>query len=85
MRGTKRLFDLCWTIPGLLVLWPAFLVIAVLIKLDDGGAVFFRQLRVGRYGRAFRVWKFRTMIARAEQYNNPLTVDDDPHITRVDR
>jgi lipopolysaccharide/colanic/teichoic acid biosynthesis glycosyltransferase len=85
MRGTKRLFDLCLTIPGLLVLWPAFLVIAVLIKLDDGGAVFFRQLRVGRYGRAFRVWKFRTMIARAEQCGGPLTVGDDPRITRVGR
>jgi len=85
MRGTKRLFDLCWTIPGLLVLWPAFLVIAVLIKLDDGGAVFFRQVRVGRYGRAFRVWKFRTMIARAEQCGGPLTVGDDPRITRVGR
>jgi len=76
MRGTKRLFDLCWTIPGLLVLWPAFLVIAVLIKLDDGGAVFFRQVRVGQYGRAFRVWKFRTMIARAEQCGGPLTVGE---------
>jgi lipopolysaccharide/colanic/teichoic acid biosynthesis glycosyltransferase len=85
MRGTKRLFDLCWTIPGLLVLWPAFLVIAVLIKLDDGGAVFFRQLRVGRYGRTFRVWKFRTMIARAEQCGGPLTVGDDPRLTRVGR
>jgi len=67
------------------VLWPAFLVIAVLIKLDDGGAVFFRQLRVGRYGREFRVWKFRTMIARAEQCGGPLTVGDDPRITRVGR
>ena len=85
MRGTKRLFDLCWTIPGLLVLWPAFLVIAVLIKLDDGGAVFFRQVRAGRYGRAFRVWKFRTMIARAEQCGGPLTVGEDPRITRVGR
>ncbi len=85
MRGTKRLFDLCLTIPGLLVLWPAFLVIAVLIKLDDGGAVFFRQVRVGRGGRAFRVWKFRTMIARAEQCGGPLTVGDDPRVTRVGR
>jgi lipopolysaccharide/colanic/teichoic acid biosynthesis glycosyltransferase len=85
MRGTKRLFDLCWTIPGLLVLWPAFLVIALLIKLDDSGAVFFRQLRVGRYGRAFRVWKFRTMIPRAEQCGGPLTVGDDPRTTRFGR
>ncbi|HYL55572.1 MAG TPA: sugar transferase [Gemmatimonadales bacterium] len=85
MRGTKRLFDLCWTIPGLLVLWPVFLVIALLIKLDDGGAVFFRQPRVGRCGRAFRVWKFRTMIACAEQCGGPLTVGDDPRLRRVGR
>jgi len=67
------------------VLWPALLVIAVLIKLDDGGAVFFRQVRVGRGGRAFRVWKFRTMIPRAEQCGGPLTVGDDPRVTRVGR
>ena len=79
------MFDLCLTIPGLLVLWPALLVIAVLIKLDDGGAVFFRQVRVGRGGRAFRVWKFRTMIPRAEQCGGPLTVGDDPRVTRVGR
>ena len=82
MRGTKRLFDLCWTIPGLLVFWPAFLVIATLIKLDDGGPVFFRQRRVGRGGRLFRVWKFRTMIPRAEQCGGPLTIGADPRTTR---
>ena len=81
----KRLFDLCWTLPGLLVLWPAFLVIALLIKLDDGGLVFFRQVRVGRSGRAFRVWKFRTMIAHAEQLGAPLTVGEDPRATRFGR
>lgn len=81
----KRLFDLCWTLPGLLVLWPAFLVIALLIKLDDGGLVFFRQVRVGRSGRAFRVWKFRTMIAHAEQLGAPLTVGEDPRTTRFGR
>jgi lipopolysaccharide/colanic/teichoic acid biosynthesis glycosyltransferase len=85
MKGTKRLFDLCWTLPGLLVLWPAFLVIAMLIKLDDGGAVFFRQVRVGRDGRLFRVWKFRTMIANAEQRGGPLTVGEDPRTTRIGR
>jgi len=81
----KRLFDLCWTLPGLLVLWPAFFVIALLIKLDDGGLVFFRQVRVGRSGRAFRVWKFRTMIAHAEQLGAPLTVGEDPRTTRFGR
>src|SRR5689334_10886921 len=62
----KRLFDLCATIAGLLLLWPVLLIVALLIKLDDGGSVFFRQERVGRAGRAFRVWKFRTMVPDAE-------------------
>jgi lipopolysaccharide/colanic/teichoic acid biosynthesis glycosyltransferase len=57
----------------------------MLIKLDDGGAVFFRQVRVGRDGRLFRVWKFRTMIANAEQRGGPLTVGEDPRTTRIGR
>lgn len=85
MARTKRLFDLCWTLPGLLVLWPAFLVVALLIKLDDGGSVFFRQVRVGRGGKEFRVWKFRTMIAHAERRGGLLTVGEDPRTTRVGR
>jgi lipopolysaccharide/colanic/teichoic acid biosynthesis glycosyltransferase len=81
----KRLFDVGATIAGLFVLWPVLLIVALLIKLDDGGSVFFRQERVGRAGRRFRVWKFRTMIPDAERRGGTLTVGDDPRTTRVGR
>jgi lipopolysaccharide/colanic/teichoic acid biosynthesis glycosyltransferase len=81
----KRCFDLCATIAGLVVLSPLLLIVALLIKLDDGGPVFFRQQRVGRAGRRFRVWKFRTMIPDAERRGGALTVGDDPRTTRVGR
>jgi lipopolysaccharide/colanic/teichoic acid biosynthesis glycosyltransferase len=81
----KRLFDVGATIAGLFVLWPVLLIVALLIKLDDGGSVFFRQERVGRAGRRFRVWKFRTMIPDAERRGGALTVGQDPRTTRVGR
>jgi lipopolysaccharide/colanic/teichoic acid biosynthesis glycosyltransferase len=83
MKPGKRLFDLFWSTLGLLVLWPLFLIIAILIKLDDGGPVFYRQERVGYRGRPFKIWKFRTMIVNAEKVGKPLTVGRDPRITRV--
>jgi len=83
MRLSKRLFDLFWTILGLIILWPLFLLIAVLIKLDDGGPVFYRQIRAGYKGKPFRVWKFRTMVVDADKMGRPLTVGRDPRITRV--
>lgn len=79
----KRAFDLFWSSVGLLLLWPAFLLIALLIKLEDRGPVFFRQRRVGWCGAAFRMWKFRTMVVDAEQNGPALTVGRDPRITRV--
>lgn len=81
----KRLFDLSSTILGLVLLAPVLLVVSLLIKLDDRGPVFFRQTRVGRGGRAFRVWKFRTMVPDAERRGGALTVGDDPRTTRVGR
>ncbi|MGH7504213.1 MAG: sugar transferase, partial [Longimicrobiales bacterium] len=83
MTRTKRLLDLVLAIAGLLVLWPVFLGIAAAIKLDDRGPVFFRQTRVGRHGRPFRIWKFRTMVPRAEQLGSPITVDGDARVTRA--
>lgn len=84
-RPGKRLFDLVWALVGLLLLWPVFLLIAGLIRLDDGGPVFYRQERVGLGGRPFRIWKFRTMVANAEQLGTLLTVAADPRLTRVGR
>ncbi len=79
----KRLMDLLGSGIGLLLLWPFFLLAAVAIKLDDRGPVFFRQERVGRFGRMFRIWKFRTMVMNAEKLGAQVTVGRDPRITRV--
>jgi len=83
MKLEKRLFDIAASAIGLLVLWPVFLVIAVLIKLEDGGPVFYRQERIGYKGRPFKIWKFRTMVVNADKLGKPLTVGRDPRITRV--
>ncbi|MBE3550226.1 MAG: glycosyltransferase [Brockia lithotrophica] len=83
MRRSKRLFDLFWSALGLLLLFPVFLGIALAIKFDDGGPVFFRQRRIGYRGRPFAMWKFRTMVVDAEQKGGLLTVGRDPRVTRV--
>lgn len=77
----KRLFDLFFTIPGLLLLSPAFAIIAVWVMSDSPGPVFFRQERVGRHGRIFRIFKFRTMCRDAEAKGRQITVGEDPRIT----
>jgi lipopolysaccharide/colanic/teichoic acid biosynthesis glycosyltransferase len=85
MGKGKRLFDLVTASSALALLSPIFVAIAVAIKLDDGGPVFFRQVRVGRHGRHFRIWKFRTMVTDAERRGVQLTVGVDPRVTRVGR
>ena len=79
----KRLFDLAGSALALLLLAPLFALIALRIKLDSPGPVFFRQQRVGRGGRPFRIHKFRTMVADAPQRGPALTVGADPRITRT--
>jgi lipopolysaccharide/colanic/teichoic acid biosynthesis glycosyltransferase len=81
----KRVFDLFWSALGLGILTPVLLLIALAIRLEDGGPAFFRQIRVGRGGRTFRIWKFRTMSVDAENRGRSITVGDDPRITRVGR
>lgn len=81
----KRLFDWLVSGLGLLVLSPVFLVIAVAIRLDSGGPVFFRQQRVGRFGQLFDIHKFRTMLVDAEARGMQITVGADPRVTRVGR
>jgi lipopolysaccharide/colanic/teichoic acid biosynthesis glycosyltransferase len=83
MGKDKRLFDLVTASIALLLLGPIFVAVAVAIKLDDGGPVFFRQVRVGHRGKHFRIWKFRTMITDAERRGTQLTVGVDPRVTRV--
>jgi lipopolysaccharide/colanic/teichoic acid biosynthesis glycosyltransferase len=79
---SKRLFDLLFVIPSLLFVLPFFVLFAVWIMLDSTGPVFFRQERIGRKGRPFSIWKFRTMIDHAEKDGSQLTIGDDPRITR---
>ncbi len=81
----KRLYDIFFSACGLVVLSPLFLVIAALIKLTDGGVVFFRQVRVGLHGRPFTIWKFRTMVPRADQTGLLVTSDGDARITGIGR
>jgi lipopolysaccharide/colanic/teichoic acid biosynthesis glycosyltransferase len=79
----KRCFDLILAGLGLLLLAPLLLLIALAIKLDSPGPVFFRQERVGRRGVLFRIHKFRTMIHAPQPAGPLLTVGADARITRV--
>lgn len=79
----KRIFDLFCSGLGLLFLFPIFLIVAVLIKLESNGPVFFRQTRVGLNGRVFQIHKFRTMSADAELKGLQITVGPDQRITHI--
>ena len=79
----KRLFDLVVAAAGLLLLSPLLIGIALWIKLDSPGPVFFRQQRVGRFGALFRIHKFRSMSDGAPLVGPQLTVGADPRITRA--
>jgi lipopolysaccharide/colanic/teichoic acid biosynthesis glycosyltransferase len=83
MRLGKRCFDLFCTIPGLVVAAPLLALIAALVKLGDGGPVFYRQTRVGLGGRPFRMWKFRTMVVNADKLGTLVTAGGDSRVTRV--
>ena len=79
----KRIFDWLASGLGLLVLSPVLVALAVCIKLDSPGPVFFRQERVGRGGKMFRIHKFRTMVTDAERRGLQITVGADARVTRV--
>jgi len=79
----KRLFDVLGAAFSLIVLSPLLLVVALAVRLDSPGPALFRQERVGRHGRVFRIHKFRTMTHDAPQRGLQLTVGADPRITRV--
>ncbi|MES2993275.1 MAG: sugar transferase [Pseudomonadota bacterium] len=81
----KRLFDLLCAGAGLVLLAPLLLGIALWIRLDSRGPVFFRQQRVGRFGAPFRIHKFRTMREDAPALGPQITVGADPRITRAGR
>lgn len=78
----KRAFDIFFSVGALMVLAPLLLVVALWVKLDSPGPVFFRQQRVGRYGREFAIRKFRTMRVDAPERGPQITVGADSRITR---
>lgn len=80
---SKRLFDLVLSTLGLLALAPLLLLIALAVKLDSAGPVFFRQERVGRFGKPFRIHKFRTMRHEPAGKGPQITIGADSRITRV--
>jgi lipopolysaccharide/colanic/teichoic acid biosynthesis glycosyltransferase len=79
----KRVFDITVAMLGLTLLLPTILVIALAIKLDSSGPVFFLQERIGRNGRSFRIFKFRTMVDSIEHGGPLITVETDKRITPV--
>ena len=79
----KRTLDVVGSALGLLLLLPVLPVVAVIIKLDSRGPIFFRQERVGRGGRSFRIFKFRSMVVGAARAGSALTVRADTRITRA--
>ena len=79
----KRLFDIVVSSLGLCFSSPFFLGACLWIKLDTPGPVFYRGVRVGRDGRHFRIFKFRTMVANAEKVGPSSTANDDPRITKA--
>lgn len=85
MFTTKRAFDLLFAAGGLLFLSPVLGLLAVAVKLSDGGPVFYRQQRVGQGGRLFVILKFRSMVLNTEKLGLSVTKDGDPRITPVGR
>ena len=79
----KVVFDRAVSLVMLLALSPVFLLLAVLIKLDSPGEVFFRQERVTQYGRKFRIHKFRTMVKNAESLGTQVTTKSDMRVTKI--
>ena len=82
--GFKRVFDFSFSLLLILVLFPIFILIAILIKYDSNGGALFSQIRLGKNGREFLVFKFRSMVNNAEEESGPIwAADNDPRTTRI--
>ena len=80
----KRIFDIIFSFILLVVFSPLFLILAIAIKLDSRGPVFYRQVRITQYNRKFRIFKFRSMVQDADK-GSQVTVNGDMRVTRVGR
>ena len=79
----KRAFDIVVSGIMIIVLLPIFAILAILIKCDSKGPVIFRQVRITRYGKEFRIFKFRTMVNNADKIGSQVTTNNDARITKV--
>jgi len=79
----KRILDITFSLIGLLLLSPLFIITAILIKIDSPGPLFFRQARVGKGFKEFKIYKFRTMYSNTKKNEITTTISGDPRITRV--
>lgn len=79
----KRTFDVIASTIMIVILSPLLIIISVLIVTDSKGGVFYRQERVTQYGKKFRIFKFRTMVANADKIGTQVTVSNDNRITRI--
>src|SRR5262245_35341034 len=84
-HALKRLFDVVFSVIGLVLVSPLILLVAVLMKLTDSGPVFYGQVRIGRFGVPFKIWKFRTMVVGAEKMGALVTQQEDPRMTAMGR
>jgi len=82
---TKRMIDFFFSSVMLLLLWPFFLLVSLMISCQSPGPVFYRGVRTGLHGKPFRIYKFRTMVQDAERKGGPSTALNDPRITRIGR
>lgn len=79
----KRIFDIIVALVMLIIISPVLLVVAVIIKLDSEGPVFYRQVRITQYGKEFRIHKFRTMVTNADKIGSLVTVGADARVTKI--
>lgn len=79
----KRFFDILFSFILLVVLFPIFIVLAISIKIDSKGTVFYKQERITQYDRTFKIFKFRTMIQNADKIGSLITLDNDSRVTKV--
>lgn len=82
-RFFKRIFDIFAAFIGIAVFMPLFLVVAILISSESKGGVFYRQVRIGKDGKPFKIMKFRTMVADADKKGLAITVGADSRITKI--
>lgn len=85
MKSIKRILDILTSLIAIIILSPFLLIFAIAIKLDSKGPIIFKQYRLGKFGKVFTIYKFRTMVVNAEHIGDGLSIksDKDPRITKV--